>query len=142
MLRIPMKEDIASYTIMGDLKLEELTWMRIRNDYLYRTIPDHPEDVEFRVSYLRHNTNLQGFLGIWDSEGLKSQQAANHQNTIWYGGAQTFPEVILLKLRSNTWMTNTLTQKKLSCTSSPLPLPFCHPLAWGTSVSACRFMSC
>lgn len=68
------------------LKLEELKCMRIRNDYLYRTIPDHPEDVEFRVSYLRHNTNLRGFLGIWDSEGFKKPTRSHSpkHDLVWW----------------------------------------------------------
>lgn len=53
------------------LKLEELKGRQIKNNYLYRSIPEYPEKVEFQVSYLRHNTNLQGFFGILDSEGFK-----------------------------------------------------------------------
>ncbi|XP_043117983.1 uncharacterized protein si:ch211-197h24.8 [Puntigrus tetrazona] len=68
------------------LKLDQLKSMRIQNDYLYRTIPDYPRDVEFQVSYLRHNTNLQGFLGIWDSEGFKKPNRSHSpkHDLVWW----------------------------------------------------------
>ncbi len=136
-----MREDIASYT-GRHLKLEELKWMWIWNDYFYRTIPDHPEDVEFRVSYLRHNTNLQGFFGIWDSEGFKKPTRSHSpkHDLVWWSPDISRDDIT--KAEKQYLDENTLTQKRLSCSSSPLPLPFCHPLAWGTSVSACRSMSC
>ncbi|XP_016387459.1 uncharacterized protein LOC107723392 [Sinocyclocheilus rhinocerous] len=68
------------------LKLEELKWKQIENDYLYRSIPEHPEEVEFQVSYLRHNTNLQGFFGIWDSEGFKKPTCSDSpkRDLVWW----------------------------------------------------------
>jgi len=70
------------------LKLEELKQNDnlTLNDYLYNLIPPQPEEVEIKVSYLRHNTSLQGYHGIWDSEGFKkpSQSDSPKRDLVWW----------------------------------------------------------
>ncbi|XP_018951633.1 uncharacterized protein LOC109081088 isoform X2 [Cyprinus carpio] len=68
------------------LKLEELKQKQIENNYLYRSIPGHPENVEFQVSYLRHNTNLQGFFGILDTGGFKKPTRSDSpiRDLVWW----------------------------------------------------------
>ncbi|XP_048009497.1 uncharacterized protein si:ch211-197h24.8 [Megalobrama amblycephala] len=69
------------------LKLEELKQKRISNKYLYnKRIPSKPEDVEFKVSNLRHDTNLQGYHGIWESDGFKKPTRSDspRRDLVWW----------------------------------------------------------
>lgn len=68
------------------LKLEELKRNDLQNDYLYKSIRQQPEKVEIKVSYLRHNTNLQGYHGIRDSEGFKkpSRSDSPTRDLVWW----------------------------------------------------------
>ncbi|KAL1259564.1 hypothetical protein QQF64_010141 [Cirrhinus molitorella] len=68
------------------LKLQELKSKPIRNNYLHKRIPNYPEEVDFQVTKLRHNTNLQGFLGIWDSEGFTkpTRSISPKHDLVWW----------------------------------------------------------
>ncbi|KAL0171954.1 hypothetical protein M9458_032265, partial [Cirrhinus mrigala] len=68
------------------LQLKQLKSMQIQNSYLYKIIPEYPKEVDFQVAKLRHNTNLQGFLGIWGSEGFTKptrSKSAKHDLVWW-----------------------------------------------------------
>ncbi|XP_067305742.1 uncharacterized protein si:ch211-197h24.8 [Pseudorasbora parva] len=68
------------------LKLKNLKLKQIQNDYLYNSIPAQPEEVEIKVSTLRHNTDLQGYRGIWDSEGFKKplRSDSSTRDLVWW----------------------------------------------------------
>lgn len=69
------------------MRLSELKRKQIVNKYLYnKRIPSQPEKVEIRVSNLRHDTNLQGYHGIWNSEGFKklTQSVSPTRDLVWW----------------------------------------------------------
>lgn len=64
------------------LKLHELREMDFSNKYMLRfeEIPAYPENVRFHVKYLRHDTNISGFLGIMDKSGFINQRS----DLVWW----------------------------------------------------------
>ncbi|XDV40349.1 hypothetical protein PO909_009442 [Leuciscus waleckii] len=81
------------------LKLEELKRNDLlrQNDYLYNSIRPQPEKVEIKVSYLRHNTNLQGYHGIRDSEGFKkpSRSHSPTRDLVWWSPDISRPDITI-----------------------------------------------
>ncbi|KAK7157788.1 hypothetical protein R3I93_009089 [Phoxinus phoxinus] len=76
----------GKHLMLEELKrLKRIDYLK-QNNYLHNSIPPQPEEVEIEVSYLRHNTNLQGFHGICDSEGFKkpSQSDSPTRNLVWW----------------------------------------------------------
>lgn len=68
------------------LKLEELRVMDFFNEYLHKFsfIPQYPKNVQFQVSHLRHDTNVNGFFGIMDKCGFKKQGVLGRPNLVWW----------------------------------------------------------
>lgn len=68
------------------LKLEELRVMGFSNEYLHKFpyIPKYPENVQFQVSHLRHDTNVNGLFGIMDKCGFIKQGVLGRPNLVWW----------------------------------------------------------